>query len=72
MEALFYYYFGTFSLQFVFHLIVDALVSPSFAAVVGQVIRMRNYVDPKRFYKASDKVSKFMQVRLELYVVAES
>ena len=24
---------------------------------------MRNYVDPKRFYKASDKVSKFMQVR---------
>ncbi|CAM9662805.1 unnamed protein product [Sphacelaria rigidula] len=27
-----------------------------------QVIRMRNYVDPKRFYKASDKVSKFMQV----------
>ncbi|CAM9757396.1 unnamed protein product [Ectocarpus sp. 8 AP-2014] len=26
-----------------------------------QVIRMRNYVDPKRFYKASDKVSKFMQ-----------
>lgn len=23
---------------------------------------MRNYVDPKRFYKASDKVSKFMQV----------
>lgn len=29
----------------------------------NQVIRMRNYVDPKRFYKASDKVSKFMQVR---------
>lgn len=24
---------------------------------------MRNYVDTKRFYKASDKVSKFMQVR---------
>ncbi|CAM9206603.1 unnamed protein product [Ascophyllum nodosum] len=26
------------------------------------VIRMRNFVDPKRFYKSSDKASKFMQV----------
>lgn len=30
-------------------------------AFVWQVIRMRNYVDPKRFYKSSDKASKFMQ-----------
>lgn len=28
---------------------------------------MRNYVDPKRFYKASDKVSKFVQASVVIF-----